>query len=119
VTRRAPVVTTARPSPGKTYALFVCDGANRRPSSTTGSHGLPLEKTARPPVHRYACSAVHSAREVGFDSANTAGRSFTAAIASSTSRVKSWGWPDRPSSAVGRSSRTASASAAIWGRSSE
>ena len=50
------------------------------PSSVTGSNGLPQANSARPSVHAYACSAVHSDFDVGLDSANTIGRSLIRAI---------------------------------------
>ena len=34
-------------------------------SNSTGAKGLPLAKIARPSLHRYACSGVHSARDEG------------------------------------------------------
>ena len=60
--------------PGNTYALFPCAGLNVVPSRTTGANGLPLVKIARPPLQLYACSAVHSALDVGFESAKITGR---------------------------------------------
>ncbi len=43
------------------------------PSMVTGSKGEPEAKIALPWVHRWACSAVHSEREVGFDSGKIIG----------------------------------------------
>jgi hypothetical protein len=47
----------------------------------TGANGLPLAKIAVPPLHAYACSGVHSAFDVGFDSAKITGRALIALIA--------------------------------------
>ena len=44
------------------------------PRYVTGANGLPLAKIALPLLHAYACSAVHSAFDVGFDSAKITGR---------------------------------------------
>jgi hypothetical protein len=46
----------------------------------TGSNGEPQANSARPSDQRYACVAVHSAFDVGLDSANTIGRLLSDAI---------------------------------------
>ena len=43
------------------------------PFITTSGKGEPLAKMARPPVAAWACSAVHSDREVGLDSGKMMG----------------------------------------------
>ena len=65
---------------------------------------------ARPSVPAYACSAVHSAFDVGLDSASTIGRACSRAIALSTSLVNVLGVPDTPMIACGLSNSTASSS---------
>jgi len=50
---------------------------------------------------------VHSEREVGFDSANTIGRSFIWVIVSMTSRVNVFGVAPTPMIAVGFNALTA------------
>ena len=44
-----------------------CDEAISTPSKVTSWKGDPDAKMALPLVHLWACSAVHSAFEVGFD----------------------------------------------------
>jgi hypothetical protein len=77
------------------------------PPCSTGSNGLPEANSARPFDHAYACSAVHSDLDVGFDSANTIGRSLMAHIASITSRVNVPAVAATPMMAVGFSAFTA------------
>ena len=62
--------------------------------------GEPLAKMARPPVHLWAATAVHSAREVGLDRGKMTGASVPAPIAVSTSSEKSPPTPDRPGQQV-------------------
>src|SRR4051794_41508009 len=81
-----------------------------RPSNVTGGNGLPVATIARPSDQVTACSAVHSLLLVGFDSGNTTGRSFTAAIARTTASVNTPGVPEVPSRIVGRKFAIASAS---------
>lgn len=57
------------------YMLLVWLGVIFLPLMTTGANGEPDATTARPSVHVYACSAVHSAWEVGLDSGKMMGRS--------------------------------------------
>ena len=53
--------------------MLHCEEAIVVPSITTSGKGEPLAKMARPPVAAWACSAVHSDREVGFESGKTMG----------------------------------------------
>lgn len=54
--------------------LFPCPGINVRPSSrVTGANGDPEAKIALPSVYLYASSAVHSALDVGLESAKIIG----------------------------------------------
>jgi hypothetical protein len=67
-----------RPTPGKIYALFPCPGTKcigfpAFVTMSTGSKGEPDAKTTFPSVHSYACVAVHSALDVGFDRAKISG----------------------------------------------
>mmetsp|Transcript_3991 Transcript_3991/g.14503 ORF Transcript_3991/g.14503 Transcript_3991/m.14503 type:complete len:214 (+) Transcript_3991:196-837(+) len=103
VTWDAPVSAAAYPSAGNTYALFACAGNTFTPSRwrVTGSNGEPLAKTTLPSVHRMACSNVHSALEVGFDSGKMIGRSFNAAMAFTTSSLNAPPMVLTPMSAVG------------------
>ena len=48
---------------------------------TTGSNGLPVAINARPCVHCRMSAGTASVFEVGFESGNTIGRSFTSPIA--------------------------------------
>ena len=43
------------------------------PSKLTSGKGEPEANIARPPVHLWACSAVHSALEVGLDNGKIMG----------------------------------------------
>mmetsp|Transcript_538 Transcript_538/g.2192 ORF Transcript_538/g.2192 Transcript_538/m.2192 type:complete len:214 (+) Transcript_538:122-763(+) len=85
----APVRAAAKPSAGKTYALFACAGKTFTPSRgrTTGSNGDPLAKTTLPSLQAMACSNVHSDFDVGLLSGKMIGRSFRAHIALTTSSV--------------------------------
>lgn len=56
-----------------TYLLLHWDDAISTPSMTTSLNGEPEAKMARPPVHFCACSAVHSALEVGLDNGKIMG----------------------------------------------
>ena len=56
-----------------TDLLLHCDEAIVVPSITTSGKGEPLAKMARPPVAAWACSAVHSDREVGLESGKMMG----------------------------------------------
>ena len=61
---------------------------NTLPSgNVTGPKGDPEANTDRPLVQVYACSAVHSAFEVGLERANTNGLLFSDAISSTISLV--------------------------------
>lgn len=60
-------------------------GAGRGGRGAPGSKGLPDAKMARPSVHLYASSAVHSALAVGLESGNTMGCSVCLAISRTTS----------------------------------
>ena len=53
--------------------LLHCDEAIVAPSITASGKGEPLAKMARPPVAAWACSAVHSDREVGLESGKMMG----------------------------------------------
>jgi len=90
--------------------------------SVTGSNGEPLAKTAAPSVQRYACSAVHSALEVGLESAKMTGRppsgvraAMDSSMPTTTFSVKVAGCALTPMSAVGRTAATISASSADGG----
>ena len=87
--------------PGNTYALLPCAGRNTEPRYVTGANGLPLAKIARPPDHSYAWSAVHSAREVGFDNAKITGRELISLNRSTTAWVNVAGAPVAPISTCG------------------
>lgn len=73
----------------------------------TGSKGLPEAKTAAPFDHLYASSGVHSALEVGFDSAKMIGLSLLADISSMTVWLNDLGSVDTPMRAVGLRAFTA------------
>src|SRR5512134_1959359 len=103
VTDVAPTAIAPSPTPGKMYELFPWRGTNLRPAISTGSNGLPDANNARPSLHRYACGAVHSAFDVGFDSAKMIGRSLNDDIARTTSSVNVAGVAATPMIAVGRS----------------
>ena len=90
-----------RPNPGKMYALFPCPGSKVFPSKVTFGNGLPLTKMAFPWLHVYACSAVHSALDVGFERANITGRLLMDDIASMISFVNAPPAPVAPINAVG------------------
>ena len=64
--------------------LFPCPGVNVLPLYVTGAKGLPLAKIALPLLHVYACSAVHSEWEVGFEYGKIIGHSFIELIFSTT-----------------------------------
>ena len=49
------------------YLLLHCDEAISMPSKLTSWNGEPDANMALPLVHLWACSAVHSAFEVGLD----------------------------------------------------
>src|SRR6185436_7163588 len=89
------------PMPGNTYALLPCAGRNCVPPYVTGANGLPLAKIALPPDQAYACSAVHSARDVGFDSAKTTGRELISPKRAITGWVNVPGAPVAPISTCG------------------
>ena len=58
----------------RTHLLLHCeDAATVPPPSSMSGKGEPLAKMARPPVAAWACSAVHSDREVGLDSGKMMG----------------------------------------------
>ena len=76
----------------------------------TGANGLPVATIARPSDQRTACSAVHSLLLVGFESGNTIGRAWIAAIDRTTPSVNAPGVPDVPTRIVGLKLRTASSS---------
>src|SRR6478736_7108827 len=101
VTRLAPDAITPRPTPGKMYELLPCRGTWVRPSRITGSNGEPHANSARPSDQRYACVAVHSALDVGFESANTIGRLLSEAMVRTTSSVKAPPTAETPTIAVG------------------
>ena len=75
--------------------------------TTDAPYRETLAKIARPPDQRYACSAVHSAFDVGFDNAKITGRSFNSAISRSASSVNVPGMPVAPTSTCGRNARIA------------
>mmetsp|Transcript_11384 Transcript_11384/g.22268 ORF Transcript_11384/g.22268 Transcript_11384/m.22268 type:complete len:274 (-) Transcript_11384:934-1755(-) len=77
---------------------------------STGSKGDPLTKMARPSDHLYACSAVHSALEVGLLRAKTRGASLISAMYSIMLSVKVLGMAQTPMMAVGFMIRTACSS---------
>lgn len=58
--------------------------------SVTGAKGLPLANRHLPFVHLNACSAVHSALDVGLDRGKITGRSQFAAMSLTISSVKAW-----------------------------
>mmetsp|Transcript_2129 Transcript_2129/g.6321 ORF Transcript_2129/g.6321 Transcript_2129/m.6321 type:complete len:218 (-) Transcript_2129:297-950(-) len=103
----APAASAPSPMPGNTYALLPCPGRSVRQSISTGSKGLPLANTARPPVQRYACSAVHSALDVGLLSAKMSGCSCASATARHTGSSNTPGTAHTPTSTDGRSRCTA------------
>lgn len=78
-----------------------CPGTYVFPPNVTGSNGLPDANTAAPLDHLYASSGVHSAFEVGFDSANMIGRSLMADISPMTAWLNDFGSVDTPMRAVG------------------
>lgn len=78
-----------------------CPGTYVFPLNATGSKGLPEAKTAAPLDHLYASSGVHSAFEVGLDSAKMTGLSLLAAISSMTAWSNDLGSVDTPMRAVG------------------
>ena len=57
----------------RTHLLLHCEDAATVPPSSMSGKGEPLAKMARPPVAAWACSAVHSDREVGLDSGKMMG----------------------------------------------
>ena len=57
----------------KSYLLLHWDEAISIPSILTSENGEPEAKIALPPVHLCACSAVHSALEVGLESGKIIG----------------------------------------------
>lgn len=74
---------------GFTYLLLHCEEAIVLPSYTTLSKGEPDAKIALPLVHLCAASAVHSAREVGFDNGiMTGGLSWPSFMVVKTSSTK-------------------------------
>src|ERR1700733_8102533 len=97
------------PIAGNTYTLFPCPGTNVLSPIRTGGKGLPLAKTARPPDHVYASSAVHSECDVGFEYGKTIGRSLTRAMASMTARLKARATVLTPMITVGRRASIAAA----------
>jgi len=110
VTSLVPLAIAPSPTPGKMYELLHWRGTNALPPTLTGSNGEPHAKSALPSDHRYACSAVHSDLDVGFDSANTIGRACSAAIFRTMSSVNAPPTAATPTMAVGRSADTASSS---------
>ena len=84
MTLAASVARTASPIAGKMKTLFPCPGVNVFPLKVTGAKGLPLAKIAFPLLDVYACSAVHSERDVGFENGKMTGRSLTALMFSMT-----------------------------------
>ena len=123
-----PARRACAPPPGRARRAGCAPGRPRRPGRCPGRrrrccpgrdaapcrgrspapNGLPLVKTARPRLHAYACSAVHSACEVGFDRAKITGRSLSALICSTTARVNVPGAPVAPIRTCGRSASIAS-----------
>ena len=57
----------------KSYLLLHWDEAISNPPILTSENGEPEAKIALPPVHFCACSAVHSALEVGLESGKIIG----------------------------------------------
>mmetsp|Transcript_60836 Transcript_60836/g.91852 ORF Transcript_60836/g.91852 Transcript_60836/m.91852 type:complete len:272 (+) Transcript_60836:500-1315(+) len=104
----APATCAPSPIPGKMYALLPCPGTCVFPSTTTGSNGLPLANRHLPLLHVNACSAVHSAFDVGFDSGMMIGRSFSSHIKSTTSLLNTPGCALTPTIPVGFSDLIAS-----------
>ena len=96
------------PTPGKMYELLPWRGTKVWLPSVTESNGEPQANSARPSDQRYACVAVHSALDVGFDSAKTMGRLLSADIVRTISSVKAPPTAATPMIAVGRSALTAS-----------
>ena len=62
---------------------------------------MPEAKTTLPEVYSYACFAVHSAFEVGLESAKTMGRLLFFAISWRTGFEKAFGTAAAPTNAVG------------------
>mmetsp|Transcript_8695 Transcript_8695/g.35210 ORF Transcript_8695/g.35210 Transcript_8695/m.35210 type:complete len:207 (-) Transcript_8695:1351-1971(-) len=108
VTDDAPEASEPRATPGKMNALLAKPGANVAPLYFTGAKSVPLANTALPLDHSYACVAVHSAFDVGLDSAKITGRGLNAHIDSITPLVKTCGCAAAPTSAVGLTDLTAS-----------
>mmetsp|Transcript_6358 Transcript_6358/g.20017 ORF Transcript_6358/g.20017 Transcript_6358/m.20017 type:complete len:259 (-) Transcript_6358:770-1546(-) len=87
--------------PGKTYMLLHCDGTRVLPLYSTGANGDPVATMARPSVQWYACSAVHSALDVGFDIGMMIGRGAYLPNLVMTLSVKMPPTPVRPSRQFG------------------
>ena len=77
--------------PGNINALLANPGANVVPLYVTGANNVPLANTAVPLDHSYACVAVHSAFDVGLESAKTTGRGLNAHMDSMIFLVKTFG----------------------------
>mmetsp|Transcript_47998 Transcript_47998/g.120790 ORF Transcript_47998/g.120790 Transcript_47998/m.120790 type:complete len:290 (+) Transcript_47998:152-1021(+) len=110
VTSVAWTSSTPRPTPGKMYALLPCPGTYRTPLCSPAGMGDPDAYSTRPSVHCMACAAVHSALDVGLDSAKMTGRSLLAAISRQMPSVNTPAIADTPISTLGFSVRTASSS---------
>lgn len=78
-----------------------CPGTRVFPLNSTGSNGLPDANTAAPLDHLYASSGVHSALEVGFESAKMTGLSLLADISSMIVWLNDFAKVDTPMRAVG------------------
>ena len=69
-------------------ALLPCPMGTSRPSTRTGSKGLPVATIARPRLHASRSAGVASLDDVGFDSGKTTGRSTCWHIARIIGSVK-------------------------------
>mmetsp|Transcript_19486 Transcript_19486/g.54194 ORF Transcript_19486/g.54194 Transcript_19486/m.54194 type:complete len:258 (+) Transcript_19486:247-1020(+) len=111
VMRDTPETVAARPMPGKMYILLHWEGITVRPSSSfTGAKGLPEATTARPSVHLYACSAVHSDLDVGLLMGMMMGVLLIFAMLRITGSLKMPATVERPSKMLGLKDLTVSSS---------
>ena len=82
--------------------MFACAGYNvSPPARLSGGNGDPDAKTTSPFVQLTACSNVHSASGVGFDSGMITGRGFRAAMRLTTASSNAPAIVETPIKAVG------------------